>query len=108
MTSWREIVLELGGGPLPQWRLFNGRDVSTHEANYLILYSEEYQVWKIRSLQEEIFLFNIMLEQAEFLDETVTDFFKVPVPLRQPRRTLREWATDRLESARQELALLYH
>lgn len=56
MTSWREIVLELGGGPLPQWRLFNGRDVSTHEANYLILYSEEYQVWKIRSLQEEIFL----------------------------------------------------
>ena len=104
-----ELAQILGQGGFPEWSLYRGTPTSELEVDRLILTDADFQSFWIQRAEERLQAYRRLIEEADFLDQPVADFFEHPQHVRRialDTRSMREWVESRLEQMEESLRLL--
>lgn len=99
-----DLANQLGSGSFPQWTSYNGVNIGEIHMDSLLHTDAGFLAFWTQRWAEEVLAFERILAEGDFLDTGVADFYEHPAYLRvitRDTRTMRVWAQERLDRARQ-------
>ena len=98
------LALQLGTEVFREWLTYEGKDIIDLPLEYLLRTDPKFLTFWTQRCEEEVVAFRRILDEGDFLDESVASFFSVDEDLHTfvaGDRTMRVWAESRLQRAQE-------
>jgi hypothetical protein len=104
-----EVARLLGSESPAEWVTYRGRSIADIAFGTLLQTDLAFQQFWIARLESEVRVFERILQEADFLDQSVKGFFDITddIAFVPGERTMGDWALDRLLRAQESLHLMF-